>query len=84
MSVKFQRVQAALSNCPSFLAELLREHRRVLEGRLAPLLRDITDSRPRMQEEMKNVYQMIVSYVLLSSGLGSPTDIEVVREVIGP
>ncbi|XP_040524982.1 cilia- and flagella-associated protein 206 isoform X1 [Gallus gallus] len=63
-------------------AELLREHRRVLEGRLAPLLRDITDSRPRMQEEMKNVYQMIVSYVLLSSGLGSPTDIEVVREVI--
>ncbi|XP_021247411.1 cilia- and flagella-associated protein 206 [Numida meleagris] len=62
-------------------AELLREHHRVLEGRLAPLLRDITDSRPRMQEEMKNVYQMIVSYVLLSSGLGSSTDIEVVREV---
>ncbi|XP_031466937.1 cilia- and flagella-associated protein 206 [Phasianus colchicus] len=63
-------------------AELLREHRRVLEGRLAPLLRDITDSRPRTQEEMKHVYQRIVSYVLLSSGLGSPTDIEVVREVI--
>ncbi|NXC38864.1 CF206 protein, partial [Penelope pileata] len=62
-------------------AELLREHRHVLEGRLAPLLRDITDSRPRTQEEMKSVYQMIVSYVLLSSGLGSPTDIEVVREV---
>ncbi|OXB73779.1 UNVERIFIED_CONTAM: hypothetical protein H355_007374 [Colinus virginianus] len=62
-------------------AELLREHRRVLEGRLAPLLRDITDSRPRMQEEMKDAYRMIVSYVLLSSGLGSPTDIEVVREV---
>ncbi|XP_072189460.1 cilia- and flagella-associated protein 206 isoform X1 [Excalfactoria chinensis] len=63
-------------------AELLREHRRVLEGRLAPLLRNITDSYPRLQEEMKNVYQMIVSYVLLSSGLGSSTDIEVVREVI--
>ncbi|OXB59474.1 hypothetical protein ASZ78_005317 [Callipepla squamata] len=62
-------------------AELLREHRRVLEGRLAPLLRDITDSRPRVQEEMKDVYRMIVSYVLLSSGLGSPTDVEVVREV---
>lgn len=51
---------------------------------MAPLLRDITDSRPRMQEEMKNVYQRIVNYVLLSSGLGSATDIEVVREVTGP
>uniref|UniRef100_A0A8B9T4A9 Cilia- and flagella-associated protein 206 n=1 Tax=Anas platyrhynchos TaxID=8839 RepID=A0A8B9T4A9_ANAPL len=61
-------------------AELLREQRRVLEGRLAPLVRDITDSRPRVPDEMMKVYQMIVSYVLLSSGLGSPTDIEVVRE----
>ncbi|XP_032041295.1 cilia- and flagella-associated protein 206 [Aythya fuligula] len=62
-------------------AELLREQHRVLEGRLAPLVRDITDSRPRVQDEMMKVYQMIVSYMLLSSGLGSPTDIEVVREV---
>ncbi|NWZ19979.1 CF206 protein, partial [Asarcornis scutulata] len=62
-------------------AELLREQHRVLEGRLAPLVRDITDSRPRLQDEMMKVYQMIVSYMLLSSGLGSPTDIEVVREV---
>ncbi|KAM9195625.1 cilia- and flagella-associated protein 206 [Mergus octosetaceus] len=61
-------------------AELLREQHRVLEGRLAPLVRDITDSRPRVPDEMMKVYQMIVSYMLLSSGLGSPTDIEVVRE----
>ncbi|NXS66609.1 CF206 protein, partial [Pandion haliaetus] len=62
-------------------AELLSEQHRVVEGRLAPVVRDITDSRPRVQEEMENVYRKIVSYVLLSSGLGSPTDIEVVREV---
>ncbi|KAM6270416.1 cilia- and flagella-associated protein 206 isoform 3-T3 [Spheniscus humboldti] len=62
-------------------AELLSEQHRLLEGRLAPVVRDITDSHPRVQEEMENVYQKIVSYMLLSSGLGSPTDIEVVREV---
>ncbi|NXD81324.1 CF206 protein, partial [Halcyon senegalensis] len=62
-------------------AEVLSEQHRVLEGRLAPMVRDITDSCPRMKEEMENVYRKIISYVLLSSGLGSPTDIEVVREV---
>ncbi|KFQ04792.1 UPF0704 protein C6orf165 [Haliaeetus albicilla] len=62
-------------------AELLSEQHRVLEGRLAPVVRDITDSCPRVQEEVENVYRKIVSYVLLRSGLGSPTDIEVVREV---
>ncbi|NXI59726.1 CF206 protein, partial [Chloroceryle aenea] len=62
-------------------AEVLSEQHRVLEGRLAPMVRDITDSCPRVKKEMENVYQKIVSYVLLSSGLGSPTDIEVIREV---
>ncbi|XP_008493606.2 cilia- and flagella-associated protein 206 [Calypte anna] len=62
-------------------AELLSEQRRVLEERLAPLVREITGSRPRAEKEMENMYQKIVTYVLLRSGLGSPTDIEVVREV---
>ncbi|NXM71954.1 CF206 protein, partial [Serilophus lunatus] len=62
-------------------AELLREQQRVLEGKLAPVIRDITDSRPFLQEEMETVYQKIVSYVLLSCGLGSPTHTEAVREV---
>ncbi|NXE91591.1 CF206 protein, partial [Menura novaehollandiae] len=61
-------------------AELLSEHQRILEGKLAPVVRAITDSGPRVQDEMENVYQKIVTYVLLSSGLGSPTDIEAVRE----
>ncbi|XP_065537356.1 cilia- and flagella-associated protein 206 isoform X2 [Lathamus discolor] len=62
-------------------AELLSEQHRVLETRLAPVVRDITDSCPHLQEEMENVYRKIVSYVLLASGLRSPTDTGVVREV---
>ncbi|NWR53954.1 CF206 protein, partial [Bucorvus abyssinicus] len=61
--------------------ELLSEQHRILEGRLAPVVRDITESRPQVQEEIKNVYRKIINYVLLSSGLGSSTDTEVVREV---
>ncbi|NXB93360.1 CF206 protein, partial [Vidua chalybeata] len=61
--------------------ELLSEQERVLEGKLAPVVRAITESGPRVQEEMENVYQKVVIYVLLRSGLGSPTDIEAVREV---
>ncbi|NXC09882.1 CF206 protein, partial [Orthonyx spaldingii] len=62
-------------------AELLSEQQHVLEGRLAPVVRAITESSPPAHEEMENVYQKIVTYVLLRSGLGSPTDIEAVREV---
>ncbi|NXL19792.1 CF206 protein, partial [Setophaga kirtlandii] len=61
--------------------ELLSEQDRVLEGKLAPVVRAITESGPHTQEEMENVYQKIVACVLLRSGLGSPTDIEAVREV---
>ncbi|NXM62665.1 CF206 protein, partial [Illadopsis cleaveri] len=61
--------------------ELLGEQERVLEGKVAPVVRAITESGPREQEEMENVYQKIVTYALLRSGLGSPTDIEAIREV---
>ncbi|KAL2306673.1 hypothetical protein Nmel_004603 [Mimus melanotis] len=61
--------------------ELLSEQDRVLEGKLAPVVRAITESGPRVQEDTENAYQKIVTYVLLRSGLGSPTDIEAVREV---
>lgn len=60
--------------------EFLDEHRRVLESRLTPVTREITDSRARTREELESLYRKIVSYVLLRSGLGSPTDIAVVRE----
>ncbi|XP_064411448.1 cilia- and flagella-associated protein 206 isoform X2 [Latimeria chalumnae] len=60
--------------------EFLNEHQRVLESRLALISREITDSRARARDELQSLYRKIVSYVLLHSGLGSPTDINVVRE----
>ncbi|NXY88553.1 CF206 protein, partial [Alcedo cyanopectus] len=62
-------------------AEILREQHRVLEERLAPLVRDITDNCPLVREENQEMYQKIITYVLLSSALGASTDTEVVREV---
>lgn len=64
-------------------ADFLEEHRRVLESRLQPVVREITDSRARTREELESLYRKIVSAVLLRSGLGSPTDIAVVREATG-
>jgi hypothetical protein len=63
--------------------DFLDEHRRVLESRLQPVIREITDSRARTREELESLYRKIVSAVLLRSGLGSPTDIAVVREATG-
>ncbi|KAH0622132.1 hypothetical protein JD844_024157 [Phrynosoma platyrhinos] len=60
--------------------ELINEQHRILESRLAPVSREITDNRARTREELESVYRKIVSYVLLRSGLGSPTDIKVIRE----
>lgn len=65
------------------LVELIKEQHRVLDSRLAPVSREITDNRARTREELESVYRKIVSYVLLRSGLGSPTDIKVIREATG-
>jgi len=61
-------------------SEFLEEHHRVLEVRLQPVVREITDSRAKTRDELESLYRKIVSYILLRSGLGSPTDIDVVRE----
>ena len=63
--------------------EFFSEHRRVLEQRLAPLVREVTDARGKSREELESLYRKIVSVVLLRSGLGAPTDIGVVREATG-
>ncbi|KAM4816689.1 cilia- and flagella-associated protein 206 [Urocitellus parryii] len=60
--------------------EFLEEHHRVLESRLGSVSREITDNRACAREELESLYRKIVSYVLLRSGLGSPTDIKIVRE----
>lgn len=45
--------------------EFLEEHKRVLESRLQPVMREITDSRARTREELEGLYRKIVSCVLL-------------------
>ncbi|CAB1342776.1 unnamed protein product [Coregonus sp. 'balchen'] len=60
--------------------EFIEEHQRVLQSRLVPVSREITDSRVKTREDLEGLYHKIVSYVLLCSGLGSPTDITTVRE----
>ncbi|XP_049628192.1 cilia- and flagella-associated protein 206 [Suncus etruscus] len=60
--------------------EFLEEHHRVLESRLGSVTREITDNRASSREELESLYRKIVSYVLLCSGLGAPTDIKIVRE----
>lgn len=61
----------------------MEEHKRVMEIRLQPVVREITDTRARSKDELESLYRKIVSSVLLRSGLGSPTDISIVREATG-
>lgn len=61
-------------------SEFLTEHRRVIKSRLASSVNEICESRARSREELQNLYRRIVSYILLESGLGSPTDIAIVKE----
>lgn len=73
-----------MEHCPlPILEEFLEEHHRVVESRLGSVTREITDSRACIREELESLYRKIVSYLLLRSGLGSPTDIKVVREATG-
>ena len=50
---------------------------------MQPVIREITDSRAKTKEDLESLYRKIVSAILLRSGLGSPTDISVVREATG-
>ncbi|VDO72753.1 unnamed protein product [Schistosoma curassoni] len=63
--------------------EFLNEHHRVLEKRLEPVLREVIESRAKLREELEATYQNIISALLLRSGLGSPTNMDVIRETTG-
>ncbi|XP_044185959.1 cilia- and flagella-associated protein 206 [Thunnus albacares] len=60
--------------------EFLDEIHRVLESRLSTVSREITDSRVTRREELDTLYCKIVTYILLRSGMGSPTDSNTVQE----
>lgn len=63
--------------------EFLEEIHRVLESKLSPVSREITDSRVKTREELDALYRRIITYILLRSGMGSPTDVNTVQEATG-
>ncbi|XP_042359814.1 cilia- and flagella-associated protein 206 [Plectropomus leopardus] len=60
--------------------EFLEEIRQLLESRLSPVSREITDSRVKTREELDALYRKIVTYIQLRSSMGSPTDVPTVQE----
>lgn len=55
----------------------------MLESRLTPLSREITDSRVKSRDELDALYHKIITYIQLRSAMGSPADINAVQEVTG-
>ncbi|KAF3702528.1 Cilia- and flagella-associated protein 206 [Channa argus] len=60
--------------------ELLEEIHQMVESRLSTVSREITDSRVKTCEELDSLYRKIITYILLRSSMGSPTDITTVQE----
>ncbi|GLD72306.1 cilia- and flagella-associated protein 206 [Lates japonicus] len=67
----------------TFRREFLEEIHRVVESRLNLVSREITDSRVKTREELDALYHKIITYILLRSGMGSPTDVNTVQEATG-
>lgn len=61
----------------------MEEHQKVVQMRLLPVFREITDSRAKSRDELDALYRRIVTYIILCSGLGSVSDITNVQEATG-
>ncbi|CAL8103925.1 unnamed protein product [Calicophoron daubneyi] len=60
--------------------EFLEEHHRVMEQMLEAVMLEAIEVRAKTREELEDVYRKIIAAVLMRSGLGAPTNVEVVRE----
>ncbi|KAM4529968.1 cilia- and flagella-associated protein 206 [Fundulus diaphanus] len=60
--------------------EFLEEIHQVLESKLIGVSREITDSRAKSREDFQALYHQIITYILLQSGIGSPTDFSCVQD----
>ncbi|KAA8583413.1 hypothetical protein FQN60_015959 [Etheostoma spectabile] len=60
--------------------EFLEEIHRVVESRLSPVSREITDSRVKRREELDALYLKIITFVQLSTSMGSPKDDKAVQQ----
>ncbi|XP_026197987.1 cilia- and flagella-associated protein 206 [Anabas testudineus] len=60
--------------------EFLEEIQQLVESKLSTVSREITDSRVKTREELDALYRKIITYILLRSGMGSPTDVSAMQE----
>ncbi|XP_077366022.1 cilia- and flagella-associated protein 206 isoform X5 [Festucalex cinctus] len=60
--------------------EFLKEINWMLESKLNQVSREIIDSRMKTRDQLEVLYRKIITYILLSSGMGSPSDVTSVQE----
>ncbi|XP_019727098.1 cilia- and flagella-associated protein 206 isoform X2 [Hippocampus comes] len=60
--------------------EFLREINWMLETRLTQVSREITESRVKTKDQLDALYRKIITFILLGSGMGSPSDVCSVQE----
>ncbi|XP_077566325.1 cilia- and flagella-associated protein 206 [Stigmatopora nigra] len=61
--------------------EFLKEINWMLESRLNQVSREITESRMKTKDHLDALYRKIITFILLGSGMGSPSDVSAVQEV---
>ncbi|XP_077409223.1 cilia- and flagella-associated protein 206 isoform X2 [Vanacampus margaritifer] len=60
--------------------EFLKEINWMLESKLNQVSREIIDSRMKTRDQMEVLYRKIITFILLGSGMGSPSDVTSVQE----
>ncbi|RVE71023.1 hypothetical protein OJAV_G00070520 [Oryzias javanicus] len=82
-SPSLDSIKMQLYFCMNYISqrEFLKEIHVSLDSRLSPLSQQITDCRVKTSRESDAVYSRIITYILLQSSMGSPTDVDSVQEV---
>ncbi|KAJ0061289.1 hypothetical protein NL108_014815, partial [Boleophthalmus pectinirostris] len=60
--------------------EFVTEIHHVVESKLSPLSREITDSRVKTRDQVETLYHKITHYMLLRSGMASPSDTDALHQ----
>ncbi|KAM4713458.1 cilia- and flagella-associated protein 206 [Anableps anableps] len=61
--------------------EFLEEIHRMLESKVSRVSREITDSRAKSRDDFQALHHQIITYILLRSALGSPSDFICVQDI---
>uniref|UniRef100_A0A8C6SAY3 Cilia- and flagella-associated protein 206 n=1 Tax=Neogobius melanostomus TaxID=47308 RepID=A0A8C6SAY3_9GOBI len=61
-------------------SEFVAEIHHVVDSKLIPLSREITDARVKTRDQAETLYRKITHYVLLRSGMGTPSDTDALHQ----